>query len=99
MTYPDNAPVSATSPAPSGSSMLTNVCGTSKANRKACSSSHSETKPFNGGNPAMARVPTSVSQATHGMRWMSPPSRPRLRSPVECRTTPVPRNSRLFMKA
>jgi len=41
----------------------------------------------------------TMGQATHGMRWIRPPRRPRLRSPVECRTAPVPRNSRLFMNA
>ena len=69
------------------------------ANRNACSSSHSDTKPLSGGRPAMASAPTSVSHATQGMRWMRPPSRPRLRSPVACSTEPVPRNSRLFMNA
>ena len=38
----------------------------------------------------MASAPMRVSQATHGMRWISPPRRPRLRSPVECRTAPCP---------
>ena len=31
--------------------MLTKVRGTSCANRKACSSSHSDTKPLSGGKP------------------------------------------------
>ena len=35
----------------------------------------------------------------HGMRWISPPSRPMLRSPVACRIEPVPTNSRLLKKA
>ena len=46
--------------APSGSSMLMNVCGTSCANRNDCSNSHSDTNPFNGGSPAMASAPTRV---------------------------------------
>ena len=32
------------------------------ANRKACSSSHSDTKPFKGGNPAIASTPISVAR-------------------------------------
>ncbi len=40
--------------------MLTNDCGRLGVNRKACSSSHSETKPLSGGSPAIASVPTSA---------------------------------------
>ena len=82
-----------------GTSMLTNDCGSVGVNRNACSSSHSDTKPFSGGRPAIASVPTSASQATHGIRWMSPPSLPRLRSCVACSTEPVARNSRLLKNA
>ncbi len=99
MTYPASAAQSATSAAPMGISRLTNECGIWSANRNDCSSSHSETKPLSGGSPARASAPMSESQATQGMRWMSPPRRPRLRSPVACSTAPVPRNSRLFIIA
>src|SRR5438270_648975 len=68
-------------------------------NRNACSSSHSETKPLSGGRPAIASVPTSPSHATHGIRWINPPSFPRLRSFVECSTDPVTRNNNVLKKA
>ena len=42
---------------------------------------------------------SDVSQATHGMRWINPPSLPRLRSFVACSTEPVARKSRLLKKA
>ena len=77
-----SAAASTSSAAPSGNSMLTKGLGTSWANRKACSNSHSDTNPFSGGKPAIASTPTRVSQATQGMRWIRPPRRPRLRSPV-----------------
>ena len=47
----------------------------------------------------MASVPTRASAATQGIRRMSPPSLPRLRSPVAWRTEPVARKSRLLKKA
>jgi hypothetical protein len=79
--------------------MLMNDCGRLGVNRNACSSSHSDTKPLSGGMPAAASVPTSASHATQGIRWMSPPSLPRLRSLVACSTEPVARNSRLLKNA
>ncbi len=47
----------------------------------------------------MASVPTRARTATQGMRRISPPSFPRLRSPVAWSTEPVARNSRLLKKA
>ncbi len=99
MTYAESATASTSAAAATGTSMLTNDCGRLGVNRNACSSSHSETNPFSGGKPAHASAPTSASHATHGMRWMSPPSLPRLRSCVACNTEPVARNSRLLKNA
>ncbi len=73
--------------------MLTNGSGNCGDTKNACNSSHSETKPFSGGRPAMASDATSVVQATQGMRRISPPSLPRLRCRVACSTEPVARNS------
>ena len=79
--------------------MFRNGFGKPGVNRKLCSSSHSATKPLDGGSPALAMIPTSVAQATQGMVRIRPPSLPRLRSPVACSTEPVARNSRLLNSA
>ena len=76
--------------------MVSSGTGSPGANRKLCSSSHSDTKPPRGGRPALASTPSSVSQPTQGMWRMRPPSLPRLRCDVACSTLPVPRNSRLL---
>ena len=87
------------SAATTGISMVSSGTGRPVVNRKLCSSSHSDTKPPSGGNPALASTPSSVSQPTHGMVRIRPPSFPRLRSEVACSTLPVPRKSRLLKQA
>ncbi len=56
-------------------------------------SSHSLTKPFRGGKPAMAREPIRKKSAVHGSRRIRPPSRFISRVCVAWSTDPAPRNS------
>ncbi len=99
IAYALSAATSATAAATTGTSMFRNEVGRLVVNRNVCSSSHSDTNPDSGGSPDAARAPTSVSHATHGIVRISPPSLPRLRSPVACSTLPVARNSRLLKSA
>ena len=55
-----SAATSATPAATTGTSMLRYGLAARAVNRKLCSSSHSETKPLDGGSPALASTPTSV---------------------------------------
>ncbi len=55
--------------------------------------SHSLTKPFSGGSPAMEREPVKKNAAVQGSRRIRPPSRFMSRVWVAWRTEPAPRNS------
>ena len=56
-------------------------------------SSHSLTKPFSGGSPAMASEPVKKQRAVQGSPRIRPPSRFMSRVCVAWRTDPAPRNS------
>ena len=58
--------------------MFRNGFGRPGVNRKLCSSSHSDTKPLNGGRPALANTPTRAAHAVHGMKRIRPPSWPEI---------------------
>src|ERR1017187_6176732 len=79
--------------------LLRKAWGSCGVKRNDCNSNHSETKPLNGGRPAMDSVPTSARLATQGMRRIRPPSFPRLRCFVAWSTEPVVRKSRLLKNA
>src|SRR6266568_9666016 len=88
--------VNANAAAPRGTSILMKACGICGVNKKDCKSSHSDTKPLNGGKPAMESVQMSARLAAQGMRRIKPPSFPRLRVFVACKTEPVTRKSKLL---
>ena len=71
-------------------------CGSSGLCNTAWKISHSETKPLNGGSAEIATQPTRKTKLVSGIRWMRPPSLSMSRSPVDVRTAPAPKNSRLL---
>ena len=99
ITYPASAATSTTPAAKTGISIRRYGLGISPVKRSPCRRSHSETKPLDGGSPALAITPTSEVTATHGMNRMRPPSFPRFLSWVAWSTEPVPRKRRLLKTA
>ncbi len=61
--------------------------------------SHSDTKPLSGGSAEIAPQPTRHATAVRGMRWIRPPMRSMLFSPVAVSTAPATKNSRLLKTA
>src|SRR5260221_14759952 len=60
--------------------------------------SHSETKPLKGGGAGMAKQTTRKTKLVKGIRGMRAPKFSMSPSPVEGRTAPAPKKSKLFKK-
>src|SRR6202171_3057249 len=85
------------SSAPTAGTMIFSAhCGSWGLCNTAWKISHSETKPLNGGSAEIATQPTRNTKLVSGIRWMRPPNLSMSRSPVEVRTAPAPKNSKLL---
>ncbi len=86
-------PVRASAPTARVSSGDTSITGLPIPDSRDWKRSHSLTKPFRGGSPAIERAPIRKSTAVHGSRRIRPPNRFMSRVPVAWRIDPAPRKS------
>ncbi len=85
-------PVKASEPTATVISAATTGCEMLTPGRSDWNKSHSPTKPFSGGSPAIATAPIRKNNAVHGIRLINPPIRFISRVWVACRTEPAPIN-------